>query len=853
MISSVLIILTSFISATSCVGDPTIDCGDYGVNYFGFCDLGAPIICADGNEYDCVYYDDITTCGECIATSDCEDLTQSECSTIPGCSWQDAPTASFTATPTSGLTPLTVSFDGTASADSSNGYIVSYEWDFGDGNTISDVMVTSHTYSSVGAYVASLVVTDNQGATNTAFAQISSIGPPGVCYGDATFDCSSAANSGFYGCDGDVPTICGDINCHTEYDEVYDREEIFCDCANVLTCSDLGVDECSTIDGCSFGSCGDGVYEAGEEECDDGCMEGVDNVCELDVDDGDGCSSSCEIEAGWTCTGSLSVCEGDLILDVGFEGISGNNIFDNSGFGNNLIKQSSTSCGEVGVEGVACSFDNTAGEYIMMTSTQDFLNNNLGNFTRQLTVSAWVKPTAYPNGIGRLIASNWYAVGGSDDTRRRGWLLGDLWGSEDHIQFCVQGETGGNAQCVTSNGFFSDHLDEWVHVVGVFKGGDYMKIYINGVSSGELNSGVKNKIANKFNIPLMIGHAAWADDRGMWDGFIDEIKIYSNALTQAEITTLFDDHASAIGDGDTSGPSIGDCTETDDGTIFVAGITTFNGVDSPDECIVTGGDCSYDCVLEGNNVYDTYDDLASCNTPCSNIGANANLDWSCVETGCIGGESTSIIETSCNALGQLETNTYTCPGEASCLEGACDFPSGGQFCEYMGQEFSPRTREEGVYCSAIDLQVYDQKALGVSCNEDYECESNACLDEHCTSIGEELEQQRGILQRIYCLIVSVFTSQSQAECLATEAYDEPVPCTDTDAGWDPMNAGTCYDGDGEHADSCVGALRVSEFDCNGNTCVSSPVVCNSLSDNLECRGNECVEKIAVGGGEEGEM
>jgi len=44
------------------------------------------------------------------------------------------PTASFTATPETGEAPLTVSFDAGAS-DDTDGTIVSYEWDYGDGTT----------------------------------------------------------------------------------------------------------------------------------------------------------------------------------------------------------------------------------------------------------------------------------------------------------------------------------------------------------------------------------------------------------------------------------------------------------------------------------------------------------------------------------------------------------------------------------------------------------------------------------------------------------------------------------------------------------------------------------------------
>jgi cysteine-rich repeat protein len=49
------------------------------------------------------------------------------------------------------------------------------------------------------------------------------------------------------------------------------------------------------LPGSCCGDCGDGMV-SGTEECDDGCMKGVPGYCEPFVDDGDGCSYSCELE-----------------------------------------------------------------------------------------------------------------------------------------------------------------------------------------------------------------------------------------------------------------------------------------------------------------------------------------------------------------------------------------------------------------------------------------------------------------------------------------------------------------------------------------------------------------------------
>ncbi len=71
------------------------------------------------------------------------------------------PSASFTASPTSGEEPLTVSFDASESEDP-DGRIESYRWDFDDGSSASGLRV-SHTFVDSGRYEVELAVTDDDG------------------------------------------------------------------------------------------------------------------------------------------------------------------------------------------------------------------------------------------------------------------------------------------------------------------------------------------------------------------------------------------------------------------------------------------------------------------------------------------------------------------------------------------------------------------------------------------------------------------------------------------------------------------------------------------------------------------
>ena len=93
-----------------------------------------------------------------------------------------APLADLQATPTSGHAPLEVFFSGTASSDS-DGTLVAYDWDFGDGASATGA-TPSHTYTTAGVYEASLVVTDDNGATGTDLVTIN-VGVPNVAPADA--------------------------------------------------------------------------------------------------------------------------------------------------------------------------------------------------------------------------------------------------------------------------------------------------------------------------------------------------------------------------------------------------------------------------------------------------------------------------------------------------------------------------------------------------------------------------------------------------------------------------------------------------------------------------------------------
>jgi len=89
-----------------------------------------------------------------------------------------SPVASFTCNPSSGQSPLTVSFNASASHDP-DGSIAAYKWAFGDGSNGTSV-TTSHTYTTTSnrTYNVTLTVTDDNDAQATDTHTVSVTPPP---------------------------------------------------------------------------------------------------------------------------------------------------------------------------------------------------------------------------------------------------------------------------------------------------------------------------------------------------------------------------------------------------------------------------------------------------------------------------------------------------------------------------------------------------------------------------------------------------------------------------------------------------------------------------------------------------
>src|SRR6476660_1761591 len=121
-------------------------------------------------------------------------VAQAQCLVVPRVTFPSlpAPTAAFTANPTSGDAPLNVSFDGSTSS-SPGATIATYAWSFG-GSSASPI--ASHQYLNPGTYPVRLTVTESRGKTNTSPPTTITVNSPACPTVTASFTAVNNTNGG---------------------------------------------------------------------------------------------------------------------------------------------------------------------------------------------------------------------------------------------------------------------------------------------------------------------------------------------------------------------------------------------------------------------------------------------------------------------------------------------------------------------------------------------------------------------------------------------------------------------------------------------------------------------------------
>lgn len=173
----------------------------------------------------------------------------------------------------------------------------------------------------------------------------------------------------------------------------------------------------------------------------------------------------------------------------------------------------------------AMSFAGGGGDNINVGDAPEF------NMTGAITITAWVYlDSTSPVHGGR----NGRIVGKMGANGRRAWSTG-IEKNVSGVPFPATVQVASNGSTVVG---LSDNtqlpLDKWVHYAGVYTPGTSLEVYLDGQLSSIRTNGIPASQYSTNGQSVLIGNRPEAGDCG-WYGSLDDVRIYNEALTAAEI------------------------------------------------------------------------------------------------------------------------------------------------------------------------------------------------------------------------------------------------------------------------------------------------------------------------------
>ena len=157
---------------------------------------------------------------------------------------------------------------------------------------------------------------------------------------------------------------------------------------------------------------------------------------------------------------------------------------------------------------------------------------SLGNpvslqITGAMTVSAWISPRGF-NTSGRIVSR-----GGASGAR--GWSLNveNTAGPGKSGSFQIASSASALVSVNTTTSLASN---QWIHLCGVFEPGVAVRLYTNGFLNNAVATAVTAQYINTLNVT--IGARPTGAPDTPFNGLIDSVRVFDQALTEAEIQAL---------------------------------------------------------------------------------------------------------------------------------------------------------------------------------------------------------------------------------------------------------------------------------------------------------------------------
>ncbi|MBN2018874.1 MAG: LamG domain-containing protein [Sedimentisphaerales bacterium] len=221
----------------------------------------------------------------------------------------------------------------------------------------------------------------------------------------------------------------------------------------------------------------------------------------------------------WSFTTQIGGFDPDLVSWWKFDEASGTVAYDSAGDNDGqLIGGPTWTTGHI--DG-ALDFDGV-NDYVEMGDT---VKNHLG---MDYTVSAWIKADTLTG--NHQIAAYRDSKSHNDPPP----LLFQLHQAEAHVQFIV---TDNYEHQVTATYTNALTAGAWYHIAGV-RSGNTLNVYVNG-QSGMPGSGTLTGTISSDNLKIGALLCSGAPVTSFFDGVIDDVRIYSRALSAEEVWQLY--------------------------------------------------------------------------------------------------------------------------------------------------------------------------------------------------------------------------------------------------------------------------------------------------------------------------
>jgi len=192
------------------------------------------------------------------------------------------------------------------------------------------------------------------------------------------------------------------------------------------------------------------------------------------------------------------------------------NANDAAGSLNGTVNGATLTTDRFGNANSAYSFDGVD-DFIGTTGTAISQNQNW-------TISAWVKAGSLSQSAAILVNGNSTATAGNGYGMHV--LNTDITGPGNFFYLHYPG------QVLINSGFTFNNINTWHHVVITRDANAIGKMYFDGVLSATTTTASINPAGGDFRIGS-------ATNNGFWNGAIDEVKVYNNALTDAQVQQEF--------------------------------------------------------------------------------------------------------------------------------------------------------------------------------------------------------------------------------------------------------------------------------------------------------------------------